>query len=132
MKIQTTGKIDSDEEGKFILGVSLEKQVSEEENEPKAILYAISNNFFLADYPITIQNTQVSPIEFYNNKDYFLNTLAELTKKEATISIRKNIGAVQYTPNLTGHNIIRSIIILYTHTILILGMVIWHLRRKKR
>lgn len=126
------GKIESDEEGKFILGVKLEKKLTKEENTKTATLYAISNNFFVADYPITIQNTQVSPIEFYNNKDYFLNTVAELTKTEEGISLRKNIGAVQYTVTPIQHHIIRSIIVLYPISILALGIVIWLLRKKKK
>ena len=128
----TYAKISSDEEGSFIIGASLEKKISspEEENAKTATLYVISNNFFATDYPINIQDMQVPLIDFYNNKDYLLNTIAELTEREEGIHLRKDTGVIPYTATKSQHNIIRSIIVVYPLMIVSLGIIIWHMRNK--
>lgn len=130
-------KISSDEEGSFMLGVKLIKTLSQEEqtneeNEKVATLYVISNGFFVADYPVTIGNNKVSPITFYNNKDYIINTIAELTENEDAISIRKDTGQITYTATKAQDNIIRIVIIVYPLVIMIIGMTIWILRKRKK
>ena len=122
-------KIPSDEEGNFILGVKLEKKIEEEKN---STLYAISSNFFIVDYPITIGDSQISPIYFYNNKDYILNTIAELTNKESTISIRKDTGVVTYTATQNQDKIIKIAIIIYPILIITIGFIVWYIRRRKK
>ena len=106
-------KIPSDEEGNFIL-------------------YAKSSNFFIVDYPITIGDSQISPIYFYNNKDYILNTIAELTNKESTISIRKDTGVVTYTATQNQDKIIKIAIIIYPILIITIGFIVWYIRRRKK
>lgn len=129
----TYAKISSDEEGSFIIGASLEKKISsgEEENAKTATLYVISSNFFVTDYPINIQDMQVPLIDFYNNKDYLLNTIAELTEREEGIHLRKDTGVISYTATQSQHNIIRSIIVVYPLVMISLGIIIWHMRNKR-
>lgn len=127
-------KIDSDEEGKFTLGVKLTKDIEQnEEEQPKtATLYAISNNFFVSDYPVTIGNNSVYPITFYNNKDYILNTIAELTENENGISIRKDTGVVTYTVTEAQDKIIKIAITVYPILIIIIGIIVWIYRKRKK
>lgn len=126
-------KISSDEEGSFILGAKLTKTLNKnEENSKQAVLYVISNNFFVSDYEVTIGNTKVSPITFYNNKDYILNTIAELTENEDVISIRKDTGVVTYTATEAQDNMIRIAITVFPALIIIIGIVVWMIRRKKK
>lgn len=122
-------KISSDEEGSFILGTKLTKTVSENK---KAEMYMLANNLFIIDYPITIGNSQMYPIQFYNNKDYILNTIAELTNKEETISIRKDTGVVTYTATQAQDRNIKIAITVFPVLIIAIGIVIWVIRRRKK
>lgn len=131
----SSSKIASDEEGSFLLGVKLTKELQsqdEQENKKEATLYAISNNFFVADYQVTIGNTKVSPITFYNNKDYILNTIAELTENEDAISIRKDTGVVTYTATKAQDKMIRIAITVFPICIITIGIVVWAVRQKKK
>lgn len=131
----SSSKIASDEEGSFLLGVKLTKELQsqdEQENKKEATLYAISNNFFVADYQVTIGNTKVSPITFYNNKDYILNTIAELTENEDAISIRKDTGVVTYTATKAQDKMIRIAITVFPICIIAIGIVVWVVRQKKK
>lgn len=131
----SSSKIASDEEGSFLLGVKLTKELQsqdEQENKKEATLYAISNNFFVADYQVTIGNTKVSPITFYNNKDYILNTIAELTENEDAISIRKDTGVVTYTATKAQDKMIRIAITVFPICIIVIGIVVWAVRQKKK
>ncbi len=126
-------KISSDEEGKFTLGVKLTKEIKEnEENTKKATLYAISNNFFVSDYAVTIGNSKVYPITFYNNKDYIINTIAELTENENGISIRKDTGIVTYTVTEAQDKIIKIAITVFPILIIIIGIIVWLYRKRKK
>ena len=131
----SSSKIESDEEGSFLLGVKLTKTIQsqeEEQNKKQATLYAISNNFFIADYEVTIGNTKVPPITFYNNKDYILNTIAELTENENAISIRKDTGVVTYTATEAQDKMIRIAITIFPICIIIIGIIVWMVRKKKK
>lgn len=124
----STYKISSDEEGSFICGAKLTKTIEDKE----ATMYVISNNFFVVDYPITVGNSQTYPIMFYNNKDYVLNTIAELTNREDTISIRKDTGIITYTATEAQDRIIKIVISVFPAIIIIVGIIIWLIRRRKK
>lgn len=128
-------KISSDEEGKFTLGVKLTKEITQDEegeNTKQATLYAISNNFFVSDYPVTIGSSNVYPITFYNNKDYILNTIAELTENENGISIRKDTGVITYTVTEAQDKIIKISITAFPTLIIIIGIIVWLYRKRKK
>lgn len=122
-------KISSDEEGSFTLGAKLTKTVNEEK---EAVMYVLANNFFVVDYPITIGESQLYPIQFYNNKDYILNTIAELTDREDTISIRKDTGVITYTATEAQDRYIKIAITALPAIIILIGIVIWLVRRRKK
>lgn len=129
-------KISSDEEGSFKLGVKLTKNIEQneetEENTKTATLYVIANNFFVSDYQVTIGDNNVYPITFYNNKDYILNTIAELTENENGISIRKDTGLVTYTATEAQDKMIRIAITIFPVLIIIIGIIVWMHRRRKK
>lgn len=122
-------KISSDEEGSFTIAAKLTKEVNDDK---EAVMYVLANNFFIVDYPITIGNSQRYPIQFYNNKDYILNTIAELTDREDTISIRKDTGVVTYTATEAQDRNIRIIIFAFPVVIILIGIIIWIIRRRKK
>lgn len=124
----STSKISSDEQGSFTIGAKLTKTIEDKE----AVMYMLSNNFFVVDYPITVGSSQTYPIMFYNNKDYILNTIAELTNREDAISIRKDTGVITYTATEAQDRIIKIIISVFPAIIIIIGIVIWFVRRRKK
>ena len=121
-------KISSDEEGTFTLGAKLTKNV----NDKQATMYVLSNNFFVVDYPITVGGSKMYPIQFYNNKDYILNTIAELTNREDAISIRKDTGIVTYTATEAQDRIIKIAITAFPAFIIVVGIVVWLFRKRKK
>lgn len=124
----STSKISSDEQGSFTIGAKLTKTIDDKE----AVMYVLSNNFFVVDYPITIGSNETYPIMFYNNKDYILNTIAELTNREDTISIRKDTGIITYTATDAQDRIIKIVITVIPALIIVIGIVIWFIRRRKK
>ena len=130
----SNSKIAGDEEGSFIIGTKLTKIVNDEneENKKEAEMYLLANNLLVVDYPITVGNSTLYPMQFYNNKDYILNTIAELTEREDTISIRKDTGLITYTATEAQHRIIKILITIFPMLIIIIGIVIWIVRRRKK
>lgn len=136
VKNGSINKISSDEEGKFILGAKLTKIIkneidSRDISNKEAVLYCISNNLIVVDYPITIGSSTIYPIQFYNNKDYYLNTVAELTDRKDTISIRKDTGVIKYTATEAQDRIIKIAITAFPIIIITIGIIIWWIRRRR-
>ena len=125
----STKKISSDEEGSFTLAAKLTKTI---DDNKESVMYVLANNLFIVDYPITIGSNQLYPIQLYNNKDYILNTIAELTDRSDTISIRKDTGVVTYTANETQDRNIKIIITIFPIAIIATGIIIWIVRRRKK
>ena len=122
-------KIEKDEEGSFILGAKLTKKVNDEK---EAVMYMLANNLIVVDYPIRIESTQSYPIQFYNNKDYILNTIAELTNREDNISIRKDTGVITYTATEAQDKYIKIAITVFPCVIIAIGVGVWFVRKNKR
>ncbi len=72
------------------------------------------------------------PIQFYNNKDYILNTIAELTNKENTISIRKDTGIITYTATDIQDRNIKIAITIFPCIIIVIGIIVWVIRKNKK
>ena len=77
-------------------------------------------------------NTQLKLINLYDNKDLILNSIAYLTDRGDTIRIRKDTGYVTYTATQKQDNIVRLIIFVVPLIIIIFGIVIWQIRRRKK
>lgn len=116
----------------YVVGALAVKDLgSDEENikESKLVIYA--NSLFATDYPITIQNQGASAIYFYNNQDLVLNSISYLTERTETITIRKTISTIPYTPTELEDLIVRTIIFIVPLIIIALGITIW-INRKRR
>lgn len=102
----------------------------EEGKTSKIIIYG--NELFAMDMQVQINGYTMSTVNLYNNKDLILNSIAYLTEKENTITIRKNYETVNYTVTEQQNTIIMTIIFALPVVIIILGIVIWQVRRRKR
>ena len=71
-------------------------------------------------------------IDLYNNQDAILNSLSYLTEREDTITIRKDIEIVDYAVTESQHQIILTIIFGLPIFIIIIGIIVWQVRRRKK
>lgn len=133
---QEVTKQDGEEQGKFILGAELEKTI-QEGNEEEGIkaqtskMVIIGENNFITDYRLS-QNSQTPFISEVNNKDMVLNSIAYLVERPEDITGRKSTGTVTYTPTAEQDMIVTAIIFVVPAVIILAGIVIWQIRRRKK
>ena len=133
--------VSADEElGTFVVGAELEKTIQEatdatEDTEAtnaivsKLIIYG--ENYFISDYQIS-SNSSYGAIQLAYNKDLVLNSIAYLVDREEDITARKSTGTVTYAATESQDTIIRVIIFAVPILIIIIGIVVWQVRRRKK
>lgn len=126
--------------GTFVVGAELEKTIQEateatENTEAtnavtsKLIIYG--ENYFISDYQLS-SNSSYGAIQLAYNKDLVLNSISYLVDREEDITARKSTGAVTYTATELQDTIIRVIIFVVPILIIIIGVVVWQVRRRKK
>ena len=128
---------EGEETGSFVLGAELEKTITEANEETgtsavtsKLIIYG--ENYFISDYPLT-QDSQYPAIQVSTyNKDLVLNSLAYLSDREEDITARKSTGTVTYTATEQQDTIVRIIIFSVPAIIILVGIIVWQKRRRKK
>lgn len=119
----------SAEKGQSVISSVLTKTVKPD-IESTAVI--IANASFITDYKIE-QLSSSYPISYLgNNRDFMLNSMAYLTKKENTLKIRKDMSSSTYAPTEEQHRIVMIIIFVIPILIIFSGVVVWNLRRRKR
>lgn len=148
-----TNSSDSSAEGEesasFVVGAQLEKTIqeattaetteesaegtetTEETPEIKSTLIIYGENYFTSDYQLT-QNSQYPSIELAYNKDLVLNSLAYLTDREEDITARKSTSTVTYTATEQQDTVVRIIIFAVPAVIILVGLIVWQKRRRKK
>ena len=128
---------EGEETGSFVVGAELEKTITEanEETGTSAVtstLIIYGENYFISDYPFT-QDSQYSAIQVSTyNKDLMLNSLAYLSDREEDITARKSTGTVTYTATEQQDIIVRVIIFTVPVVVILVGLIVWQKRRRKK
>ncbi len=122
-------KTEEDQSGPNVIASMLTKSVSEDKQSK---LIAFANNIFITDYMVNIGNQSIPAISLLNNKDIVLNVVAYLTDNQDEITIRKETGVVTYTATQMQDNIIKCIIFGFPIIIIIVGIIVWQKRRRKK
>ena len=127
---------DGEESAEFLIGTELDKTIKEEneetgEKEVKSKLIIYGENYFVSDYPLT-QSSQTPMIAYRQNKDLVLNSIAYLSDREEDITVRKSTGSVTYTATEQENRIILAIITAIPLIIIIVGIIVWQKRRRKK
>ncbi len=122
-------RTESDSEEQSITVAGLFTKSIDENKKSKLLLYA--NELFAMDVPIQLNGYTMYMVSLYNNKDIVLNSLATLNEREDTITIRKKADNSNYTVTEEQNKIIAIIIFAIPILIMIEGIVIWIVRRKK-
>ena len=137
--------VEGEESTSFVVGAQLEKTIQEatntdttEETETTKQTPAITStliiygeNYFTSDYQLT-QNSQYPSIELAYNKDLVLNSLAYLTDREEDITARKSTSTVTYTATEQQDTVVRIIIFAVPAVIILVGLIVWQKRRRKK
>ena len=98
----------------------------------EAKLLVMANASFITDYKVD-QLSATYPISYLaNNKDFMLNSISHMTSREDTLKIRKDMSNSTYTPTEDQHAVVMVIIFAVPIAIIIAGIVVWQLRRRKR
>ena len=133
----STTAAEGEETGSFVVGAELEKTITEanEETGESALtstLIIYGENYFISDYSLT-QDSQYPAIQISTyNKDLVLNSLAYLSDREEDITARKSTGTVTYTATEQQDTIVRVIIFAVPSVIILVGLIVWQKRRRKK
>ena len=133
---QSSSAAEGEETGTFLVGAELDKEIkaaNEETGEPavtsKMIIYG--ENYFISDYQLS-QTSQYGAIQLAYNRDLALNSIAYLVDRPEDITARKSTGTVTYTATEEQDTIIRAIIFAVPAVIVLAGIVVWQVRRRKK
>lgn len=125
-----------EQKGAFTVGALMEKTITKANEETgekaktsKLIIYGES--YFITDVPLT-QSSQAPVIQYRQNKDLVLNSIAYLVNREEDIVARKSTGTVTYTATEAENNVILAIIFVVPAVIVVAGIVVWIIRRRKK
>lgn len=125
----TTRTANDDEEESSTIAAIATKKI-DDDTTSKLVIF--SNELFAMDMPVQISGYTMYTVSLYNNSDMILNSVSYLNEREDTITIRKNGDQVTYTATQEQHNIIMAIIFIIPVLIIIAGIVVWQVRRRKR
>ena len=133
---QSNAAADDEETGTFVVGTEMTKTIKEAneetgESEVTSKLVIYGENYFTSDYQLS-QNSQYGAIQLAYNKDLVLNSIAYLVDREEDITARKDTGTVTYTATEQQDTIIRAIIFTVPAVIIIVGIIVWQVRRRKK
>ena len=113
-----------------IVGALVTRQLDENK---KAEMIVFSNGVFATNEQIKITDTyMVYADKLCNNDDVVLNSVSYLTERTDTITIRKDADSVSYNVTESQHGIIMAIIFLVPVIVIVVGIVVWQVRRRKK
>ena len=131
LNIQSSIKNEKDgAEESMMIASAIEKKIDEEKGI-KSDLILFANDMFAMDTRINIGAYPTPCIYFYNNSDLILNSAAYISDKPNSITIRKNSDKVRYTPTKAQHNAIMIVIFAFPIVIIVSGLIVWIVRKKK-
>lgn len=126
----------SDEEvATFIVGAEMDKTISEAneetgEKEKVSKLIIFGESYFISDAQLN-SNSQTPVIQYRQNKDLVLNSIAYLVDREEDITVRKSTGTVSYTATEEQNRMILCAIFGVPVLIILIGVIVWVKRRRK-
>lgn len=127
---------EGEEQTSFLVGAQFNKIISEENEETgedrvESRLIIYGENYFVSDYQLT-QTTSTPMVAYRQNKDLVLNSIAYLSDREEDITVRKSTGSITYTATEQENRIILAIITFVPLFIIVIGIIVWMNRKRKR
>lgn len=131
LKVSSLSKTNQDEDAANSIMGALVTRSLEDGNTAEMIVY--SNAIFATNQQVNINNNYAMYANMLcNNDDVVINSVAYLTKRTNTITIRKDSDSVSYTVTQKQHNIITAIIFGVPALVIICGIIVWQIRRRKK
>ena len=128
--------VSSAQTGKVLVSAEVTKTIfgADAENSVQSKLIISATGSFMTDTVIPQLDSQMPLSYIGSNKDFGINAIAELSDKENTLSIRKEMSGTSYlyTATKKQNAIVLAIIFVIPVLILFLGIVIWRLRRRRK
>lgn len=110
-----------------------ESEETSEQSSKKSELIIFSNEICASNMQIQVSNQYyMYAVDLHNNKDVILNSISHLTERTDTITIRKQGEQENYTVTEKGDIVIKIIIFTIPVLVIIAGIVVWQLRRRKK
>lgn len=91
----------------------------------------IGNGLFVTNIESMV-SAQTAQVNIYNNADFFVKSVANLTDRNDTISVRKEMSSSTYAPTEQQNVIVLIIIFTVPVVIIIAGCIVWSVRKRKR
>lgn len=131
LNISTLSKTNQDvDAGDSIIGALVTRSL---ENGNRAEMIVYSNAIFATNQQVNINNNYAMYANMLcNNDDVVINSISYLTKRTNTITIRKDSDSVSYTVTQREHSIIVGIIFLVPALVIVCGIIVWQIRRRKK
>lgn len=114
----------------------LTKKISDEKSSK---LMLCANSLFVSDIVINLNAagsngsaSQTVGINFYNNRDFIINSVSYLANRDDNITVRKDTGVATYIATAKEDIIIRTIITAIPVLIILAGIIVWQIRRRKK
>lgn len=131
LNIASTAKTNQDIDGASSVIGALVTRTLEDNKKAEMIVY--SNAMFATNQQISMNNSYAMYAnKLCNNDDVVINSVSYLTQRTDTITIRKDADNVSYTVTQSQHNIIMAVIFIVPALIILMGIIIWQIRRRKK
>ena len=119
------------EKEQYTIGTELVRTVGSEENavESKLVVYG-NATFFLDTYQTG--NVQISTMSNPGNINLVMNTFAELGEEENLITVRKATNVTEFKNTEAEDRTVKLLIFGIPVLIIVVGILVWNYRRKKR
>lgn len=129
--IEALNKTDSDLDAAYKTVAAIVTKTINDETKSKLVVYA--NSAFATNMQIPLNQMYYTyAIDLRNNQDMVLNSISYLTERTDTIIIRKDNDSVKYTVTKAQNNIILVVIFSIPALIVITGIVVWQIRRRRK
>lgn len=131
LAISSSAKTNQDTDAASSILGALVTRTLEDGKTAEMIVYA--NALFATNQQINMNNNYAMYAnKLCNNDDVVINSVSYLTQRTDTITIRKDSDSVSYTVTQNQHNVIMAIIFILPAIIIILGIIVWQVRRRKK
>lgn len=123
---------------KTISGGTTSEEVTEEETENsdkiESKLVISANGRFITDYVVSEISNQYPLSYLGSNKDFAINSISSLADKENGLTIRKNMAGTSYafTASASQNRIVLVVIFSVPIIIILIGIIIWRQRKKRK
>ncbi len=127
----TSKDIEGLETSTYTIGSELTRKVTNGENTIESKLVVYGNTTFFTD---VYRNSliQINVMENAGNANLILNTFAELAEEDNLLTIRKATNVLSFQNTESEDRIVKVIIFGIPVLIILVGIIVWNYRRKKR